>query len=227
MKKIIIDRGVMKLLGCEDTIFRRGNISTFPVETAEEILEIHGIQRGDLIIAQESIPAMGGAGLCASLRKDIDLKNVSILIVTNGVADSVARWHAAGANAVVPKAFDPAQLFFKISELLVIPERKDLRVPLRASVTNERAEETFLAETRNISISGMLIETNHIFQEGDRLQCSFNIAHSKIDLQCRVARVPEQNPGGNLYGLSFVNPDMKTLIIIENYVKMQARRRPS
>lgn len=227
MKKIIIDRSVMKLLRCEDTIFRRGNISTFPVETAEELLELHGVHRGDLIIAQESIQVMGGEGLCASLRKDTDLKNVSILIVTDGLEDCAARWHAAGANAVVPKSFDRAQLFFKISELLVIPERKDLRVQLSASVRNEREEETFLAETRNISISGILLETSHILQEGDRLQCSFNIAHSKINVQCRVARVPERNPDGSLYGLTFVNPDMKTLIIIENYVKMQSRRQPS
>jgi hypothetical protein len=39
-----------------------------------------------------------------------------------------------------------------------------------------------------------------------------------------VVRVDLASPGRSRYGVTFLNLDTKSLIIIENYVKAQARR---
>jgi hypothetical protein len=111
-------------------------------------------------------------------------------------------------------------LLWQASQQLVIPVRKDMRVLLRASIKNGIEENTsFFARSHNISLSGMLLETERVLNAGDRLTCSFNIAHSEITLTCTVERIEATASKRNLYGVRFMNCDTKALIIIENFVK--------
>jgi hypothetical protein len=91
---------------------------------------------------------------------------------------------------------------------------------LRASIKNGIEENTpFFALSYNISISGMLLETDRVLNLGDRLTCAFNIAHSEITLTCTVERIETAASKKNQYGVRFTNCDTKALIIIENFVK--------
>ena len=143
MKKIIIARSIIHTLGSTDSIFRRGTITAYPARTSEEILNIHSVRQADLIVTEDSLPLMGSTRLCATIRSDRLLKNVSIIIVCNNTEESRAQWREAGANAVIARPLDPVLLFSKISELIVIPQRKDLRVSLRVSVENRRNNVSF------------------------------------------------------------------------------------
>lgn len=221
MKKIIIARDIMHVLGGADTIFGRGHITIYPARTSEEILNIHGVRKADLIITEASLPHMGAAGLCATIRSDALLKNVSIIVICDKAGESIDQWREAGANAVISRPIEAVLLFSRISELLVIPQRKDLRVPLHASV---KSQGQIAADSRNISISGMLLETGHALEKGDRLTCTFNIVHSEITTECIVTRADEAGPGKRRYGVTFLNSDTKSLVIIDRFVKSQAKQ---
>ncbi len=223
MKKIIIAETIMRGIGGLDAFFRRGDITTYPAVTSEEVLNIHGVRKADLIITDLALPLMGGAKLCAAIRSDAALKHVSIIMACDDAEAPLSACGEAGANAVLSKPVDPVQLFSKISELLVIPLRKDLRVLLRVSVKGREGDSSFFASSQDISISGMLLETDRGLKKGDRLICSLNIGHSEVTTACEVTRVNKTASGRLRYGVKFLNLDTKSLIVIEQFVKINVR----
>ena len=218
MKKVIIARSVLHLLGGHETLFSRGSVTAYPARTSEEILNLHGVHRADLIITEADLPLMGGARLCSLLREDEDLKRVSIVMVCDSSPAGTADCAGGQANAVIPKPIDPVLFFSKVSELLVIPRRKEMRVLLRASVKGREQEKSFYAMSRNISISGMLIETDRALRKGDAITCSFSLGHVEITADCIVVRV-SLSGARVICGVSFINLNTKELIIIEQFVK--------
>jgi hypothetical protein len=82
---------------------------------------------------------------------------------------------------------------------------------------------TFTATSYNISISGMLLETKRELNKGDKLYCSFNIAHSEITTQCLIVRVERTDAGRFRYGARFMGLDTKAIVVIEQYVKSRIK----
>lgn len=223
MKKIIIAESIMRDIGGLDTIFKRGDITMYTALTSEEILNVHGVRKADLIITDLGLPLMGGAKLCSAIRTDAGLKNVSIILASDGTEASLAACREAEANAVIARPIDAIEFFSKISELLVIPQRKDLRVLLRVSVKGLEGKTSFFASSQDISISGMSFEIDRVLKKGDHLTCALNIGHSEITPECEVTRVSRTTSGRLRYGVEFLNLDTKSLIIIEQFVKINVR----
>jgi CheY-like chemotaxis protein len=219
MKKVIIAESVLRELGNSNTLFRRGGITLHPARTSEEIVSLHREQRADLIVSDFSLPVMGGARLCSLIRGDAALKEVSLVIVCDPSGPSRAQCEQAGANTVLASPVDPFELFSLISELLVIPQRQDMRAFLRVSVAGREKKASFLGVSHNISISGMLLEAEQKIGEGERLACSLNISNLPLAVECKVVRVEEASSGRFRYGVKFLNLDTKSLIIIEQFVK--------
>ncbi len=224
MKKIIIAEPIIHDIERNNTVFGRGSISVISARSSEEILNLHGAHQADLIITDFELPFMGAAQLCSLIRNDAGLKNVSIIIVCNATDASLADCRESGANAVIPKPASPDALFATMSELLVVPQRKDIRVLQRISVKSTEGDTTFFAQSLNISISGMLIETDRTFKQGDRLTCAFNIAHNEVAVDCMVMRTDRTASGKRRYGIKFMNCDTKSLVIIDHFVKTQIKR---
>ncbi len=219
MKKIIIARSALHAIGEDETIFGRGNIITLKARTSEEILNIHGVQRADVIITDVSLPLMGGVKLCSAIRGDAELRNVSIIMICDDTEASLAESREAQANAVLPKPVDPVRLFSKISELLMVPRRQDMRSFLHATVQGREGNSTFLGVTLNISISGLLLETEQALKQGDRVTCAVNIGGREIVSECEVMRVERQASGKFHYGVKFLNLGTKSLVLIEQFVR--------
>src|SRR3972149_2379500 len=130
MKNIIIAETIMRDIGGQEEILRGEDNTKYAALTSEEIVNIHGVRKAHLIIADLSLPLMGGVKLCSAIRSDAGLKNVSIIMAWDNAEAAFSACREAGANDVIARPIDPIQLFTKISELLVIPQRKDLRVLL-------------------------------------------------------------------------------------------------
>ncbi len=219
MKKIIIARNIMHVIGSHDTIFQRSNITTFPARTSEEILHLHGVHKADIIITEEGLPLMGGIKLCSAIRSDARLKNVSVILICDGTAPSLSHCRDAQANIVFPKPLDPSQLTWKVSELLLAPQRQEMRTFLHVSVKGQEKKANFLGVSQNISISGMLFETDRVLETGDQVTCTFQIGSREIVADAEVKRTVRIAPGRYQYGVRFINLDMKYIILIEQFIK--------
>jgi CheY-like chemotaxis protein len=219
MKKVIIAQTIVDAIEQSSTLFGRGSITLYPARSSEEILELHRKIKADLIITEFSFPVMGGVRLCSSIRSEPGLKDVSLIIYCDDNRVYQAACRDAGANAVIEKPVDAFDLFSKLSELIVIPQRKDMRVLLHVSVAGRQQESVFMATSYNISISGMLLETRRELNKGDKLICSFSVAHTEVNAQGVVMRVDRTDGGRFRYGVKFMGLATKTIVVIEQYVK--------
>jgi CheY-like chemotaxis protein len=223
MKNVIIAQTILDAIELSTTLFGRGSIKLHPVRSSEEILDLHRRMKADLIITDHSLPEMGGVRLCSAIRSEPGLKGVSLIIYCDDNQVFQAACRDAGANAVIQKPVDAYDLFSKISELIVIPQRKDMRVLLRISLDGRREDASFAATSYNISISGLLLETKHELNKGDKLACTFNIAHAEVNAQCMVMRVDTTDTGRFRYGAKFLGLDTRSIVVIEQYVKSKIK----
>lgn len=218
MKRIIIARSIMHAIGGQDTIFGRRTITTYTARTSEEILNVQSVRKADLIITDATLPLMGGAKLCEAIRNDADLKNVSIIMTCDGTEQAVAQCREARANAVIPNPVEPVQLFSQISELIMIPQRKELRLALRGMVRVAGENASFFGISHNISISGILVETDRVLKREERFTGTITVGHREVVAECVVIRV-SKSAGKNQYGVKFLNLDTRSLVLIEQLVK--------
>jgi DNA-binding response OmpR family regulator len=220
VKKVIIAENILGSVGGERSLFSRGGITVYPAHTSEDILALHRQKKADLIIADLALPVMGGSALITRIRGDASLKAVSIIMAYDGEEESRVLCRDAGANAVISKPVDATALFSRVSELIVVPQRKDMRALLRVSVDDQRGGGgPVFAASENISMSGMLLEGNHPYRPGDRLECSFHIGHIEVKVEARVVRSVKEASGRYRCGIQFVNLDTKTMIVIEQFVR--------
>jgi CheY-like chemotaxis protein len=219
MKKVIIAESVLRAIENGNTLFGRGGIKLYPASTSEEIIALHREHKADLIVADFAQPVMGGPGLCTFIRGDAALKDVSLVMVCDPSGPSRTECEQASANTVLTAPVDPFEFFFRIAELLVIPQRQDMRTLLRVSVSGREEKTSFLGVSHNISISGMLLEAEQGLRKGEQLACALNIGNRQVNAECEVIRVERASSGRFRYGAKFFNLDTKSLIIIEQFVK--------
>jgi CheY-like chemotaxis protein len=219
MKKIILARNIMHAIGGHDTILGRASITTYLARTSEEILNIHGVHKADMIITDADLPLMGGGKLCSAIRSDANLKDVSIILICDGTKASIAQCQNAQANSVLMKPIDLPLLFWKVSELLLAPPRQDMRTLIRASVKGREANSTFLGVSHNISISGMFLETDCTLKVGDQVTCTFHLGSREVVADAEVKRLVKLASGKLHYGIRFINLNIKSIILIEQFIK--------
>ncbi len=221
LKTIIIAKSILEAIGTQAGLLGRGTLTILTAQTSEEILSLHGARRADVIITDLNLPLMGGADLCSAIRSDPALRQVSIIMACDRKEETAASG-AIKANAFVALPPDPVEIFSTVAELLVIPQRKTLRVLISATLKGKDPE-TFLAVCQNISISGMLLDTNNRLNAGDQFSCSLMIAHRELSLDCRVVRATAIGKRWQCAAV-FMAPDTKSLILIDQYVKSQVGR---
>ncbi len=220
MKKIIIAHDILESVGGVHSVFGRGSITVYPAKTSEQVLALHREKKADLIITDLTLPVMGGEALISTVRGDAELKDVSIIMAHDGLETSRAVCRQSGANAIIAKPVEATDLFARVSELIVVPQRKDMRVLLRVSIEDgQGGVSPVFAASENISISGMLIEANHPYRTGERLLCSFHINHSEVKIEGRVVRSARAKSGRYHCGIHFTSLDTRTLIVIEQFVQ--------
>jgi CheY-like chemotaxis protein len=224
MRNVIVAKSVLHAVEKSGTLFRRGGIQVHTAISSEEVLDLHRRIKADLIITEFSLPVMNGVQLCSSIRTDPGLKDVSIIVACDDSKVCQAACKGAGANAVIANPVDPYDLFSKVSELIIIPKRKEMRVLLHVSIDGKDQQSPFIATSYNISVSGMLLETRRELNAGDVLRCSFSIAHTEVNAECAIMRIDRTEGGRSRYGVKFLSLAARHFVIIEQYVKSRIKQ---
>jgi CheY-like chemotaxis protein len=217
MKKIIIADVLLSLLDKEGGFLQRTEVERFTATTNDEILAVHRAEKADLIITQLDMPGFGSELLCSTIRKDEDLRRVSLLLICRDDEGDRERASRCNPNAVLTHPVDADQLLEKAQQLLNVPWRGAFRVLLRVRIEGNDKDKAFFCRSENISTSGLLIETERTFEKGDRVVCSFFlpdsrqlIAHGEVS---RMLKKTAQQPL-NRYGIKFsrLAPDVQSAI---------------
>ena len=223
MKKVLLVDDVKLFLELEKTLLaNRTNLQLFTATSGQEAIEIHKREKIDLILCDLYMPGMNGSEVCKIIRKDDNLKKVSIIIVTTSAKDRDMCLEA-GANAVVLKPIDPSELLEKVGKYINIPMRRDIRILARIGVEGLRGmvAESFISNTVNISVNGVLIETSHTLTIGDAVSCSLSIPGNStlITVTGEVVRKGEGRQSGiSYYGIKFLDVREEDKRAIASYI---------
>lgn len=220
MKKILIAE-TLKTFIADDRALERNDVVIVSAATVEEILSAHRTDRADLIIADLDMPESGGDRLCYLIRREQDLRAVSIIIVCDCSEEVRERCIAFGANAVVQKPVRSEDLLGKIKSLLDIRERKAVREIVKISVAVSSPGIFFFAIAKNLSGSGLLFETNRIIRKGSRVTCSFVLQHQVVaDGEiARICRTSGKSGDNFEYGVRFIGLDSSGKMEVEDYCR--------
>jgi CheY-like chemotaxis protein len=218
MKTVIVAEALSLLLDAKKTLPSKEGTTVLTARSAEEILDLHRRHKADLVVAELGLPKMGGAALCRTLREDPDLRAVSVILICENTDSDVLEAQKAGANAILTKPVNPADLRGKAAELLGVPKRERMRVLMRVAHREGGKKKSFFSSSHNISTSGLLFESKTAFKQGDHVVCSFFITSVQIVVDAEIMRV-SQNPDGMFtYGVKFLNLSPDGQAAIEKFI---------
>ncbi len=219
MKKILLVNSVIVFHEKHKGLLNRADLRIFTAVSGRDALRIHRQERVDLIVAELDMPQIGGDKLCSVIRTEKEFKNTSILLTCRNTPEDLERVAQSGANAWLTKPIDPALFLEKIGQLLTVSVRKDYRVLLKAKVTGEIGSTPFFCTSYNISISGILIETDKVLNKGDRITCTFFLPGSRqIVVDGETIRSLTMSENCFHYGIRFVDLDREAGAEIERFV---------
>jgi len=227
MKKVLIASDIHALLKQDGAFLNRTDIQVFVAATNDDILKIHREERMDLIITRLDMPGLEGERLYQQLREDAALRSVSLIMTCANTPEEIRKSSRIRSNAVLLQPLHPVLLMAKAQQLLDIAARQTFRVLLSANIDGHSWEGSFYCRTRNISTTGMLIETNRRLADESRLSCQFYLPQSKrIQASGKIVRIIEQSPGNEEYhyGFMFTDISAEARQALADFVERAARR---
>lgn len=224
MEKVLLVDDVKLFIELEKTLLAdRSNLQLFTATSGQEAIEIHKREKVDVILCDLYMPGMNGNEVCRIIRNDGNLNKVSIIIVTTSAKDSDICLEA-GANDIILKPINPSEFLKKVGKYINIPVRRDIRIFVRIGVDGVRGTgpESFLGNTVNISMSGILIETSHTLSIGETVSCSFFAPGNSTPITAAgevVRKADGRQPEMNYYGIRFIDIKEEDKLAIDNYIK--------
>src|SRR5882672_2012712 len=104
--------------------FAREDLQISAVDDGEAALRVAKQSKPDVILADVSMPKLGGYELCQRVRADAGLKDVPVLLLGGPTPIDPAKAMAVGANGHMPKPFDSAKLIEHVKTILANPRAK-------------------------------------------------------------------------------------------------------
>jgi CheY-like chemotaxis protein len=225
MKKLLLINPDKDSLAWERTVLERGDLQIFTAATAEEGLDIHRKEKVNLLLTELELPGLGGDELCSRIRRERSLRKVSLAVICGDIPEEVTRAEKCGANAVLVKPVRPEQLNDCVGKLLSVPPRRDCRVLVKAQIYGRRGATTLYCASRNISLAGLLIESEDLLAVGDRISCMFFLpGASQITAVGEIVRATRLSRMANQYGIRFISLYPQVHTEIEKFVSANPAR---
>jgi len=227
MKKILIVDDLRPFVEEQRGVLSRADFRIFTASSGEEALKLHREEKVDLIITDLDMPGMPGDELVSLIRKDHALKRVSVIMVCRKRDVELERCANCGADTYLTRPLNPAELRQKAEALLEVPYRKEMRVLCKVEVKGKFKAEPFFCTSKDISASGMLLETEKILAKSDRIRLSFFIPEEDLRVQAegevmRVAKTRETFR----YGVKFSAIGPEEQVAVKRFVDRKTRRPP-
>ena len=220
MKKILIESELNHLLHQQDSFLKRSDVRIFTAGSSDELLRIHRKERVDLIVTPVDLPGMGMELISVNLRSDVLTKSVRLVLIAPNNRIAIESCSRCKPDAVVLRPVYPQVLLARCQQLLGVDWRVNYRVLITVSVNGLMGDEKFVCRSRDISSSGLLIETDKKLALESRLTCSFTLpGEVRIQADGEVVRM-----AGNalaapyLYGIKFIDISSEAHNALENFI---------
>lgn len=223
MKKIIIadnnDPEIQTLSG----ILKDNDFVVYIASSAEDALSLHLKYKADMIIADLDVEVSGGDGLANKLKENEEMrKGVYIILICNGRKADLERCGKSGVNSYVKRPVIPNDLLQRIRSVATTQYTRATRVLVKVDVKSLYHNESFFCTSKNLSISGILLESDKIMAKGDEISLSFFLPdEERVGTTGKVMRIARGGESRYVYGVEFVSMEDEHRAIIEKFVDHQ------
>lgn len=207
----------------------RAAVVVYTATSGKEVIDIHQRENVDLILLSRYMPGMDGEQVCKLIKSGEATKNVAIVLLMAGlkVDDIDDHIKSVGADDYIIKPFSPAEFVNKVSKFITIPVRESVRILTKLTVEAKLGKESFIGNTIDMSVVGMLLETEKQIDMENTVNCTFSLPEAPHPITVTgnvIRKVDGRVPPLKRYGIKFVNLDSKSEMAIEKYVFKQQRQ---
>lgn len=224
MKNILIASASPIFIERNGALLRRSDFRIFSAESGSEAMAITSAEIIDLILLDIQLKDQSGESFCIDLcNKDFDPKSVIILVCNDNEAD-FTRLKDCGADVLISRPIMPLQLIKTVGQFLTVQLVRSRRVSLRVKVISRKDDIEFYCLSQNISLTGMLIETEFSLELGCIILCQFSIpGTADVETEGEVVRSSRTLDGSHQYGVHFTSLNRRFRHEIDTYIAAVVR----
>ncbi len=224
MKKALIAIDLISLYMKKEGFLDRADIKVLTVASNNAFLKTHEKEKVDLMVTRLDMHgSITIEKLIETIRKNEELKKVSIILICEDTPEHRERSKKCGANAVFVKPVDIDLLHDKMCQLMSVPPREAYREVLHiVDIEGKFGDRAFFGHAENISTNGMLMKTEDIFTAGDQIYFSFFLPGGmRVRVRGEVVRLIKQPPALHMckYGIRFTDITPQDKAAIGMYVE--------
>ena len=208
-----------------ESVLWRSGVARYAAANAEAVLDMSRSIKPQMVVLDDGDPA--AEEVVRRLRADPQTRQLSIAILAR--APSTERQEMlchAGANAVLSEADGQALWDDRFEDLLGVPPRREVRVPIAITIWSRRDPRPgaeVVGVSVNVSVTGLLVETRAPLAVGSTLNMSFRLptAAEELRLMGRVVWTT-QGPGEAWRsGVEFLGFHGRTMEVILSFAQQQ------
>jgi len=218
-KTILITNQTDPVLEFGRNVFLRQGCNVLTAATGAEVVQLCKRQTPDLAVIDLGITEPAGLTVLRSLQADPETAHLPVVVIADtSPADTARHFQGKGVMDYLAKPVRLVELTRRTAELLAIPFRCPLRIPVQVSRGREPSAGASTAEVYDISINGMRIVGQLDLSMGATLHLNFRLPDRPADSEA-VALVMRTAPLGaeHEYGLEFIETPDEVLDLIEEY----------
>ncbi len=219
MKNILIVSSSPTFIERNGALLRRSDFRIFIADSSAEAMTLIDSESIDLILVDINLADVTGELFCSQVRsKQIDPRSV-ILLVCNDSNDDFDRLKDCGSDVLIARPIKPLQLIKTVGQFLTVQLVRSRRVSLRVKVMSMKDEVEFFCISHNISLTGMLIETEYFLELGNTIECQFTIPGSiEVETEGEIVRSARTMDGAYKHGIHFTTLNRQFRHEIDVYI---------
>jgi len=220
MKKILIISSSPAFIERNKSLLERADFQIHTATSGQRALSCHESTQIDLIISEFKLSDMMGDHLYQLFKNESVHSGVPfILIYRDNFSDEYESAQKCNVTALVPRPIQPEYFLKVVGGILDTQVLRSKRVIINVNVLVKKNVMRFNCTSNNISIMGILIESDTELDQEDRVICQFTIPdYSEIKVEGVVMRSVRKIDGGFQHGIRFIDLPLKAKKDIEKYV---------
>lgn len=224
MKKILIVSSSPSFIERNGTLLRRSDFKIFIASNSSDAMGLIRSETVDLLLIDITLADVTGESFCTQVRSNqVDPKSV-ILLVCNDTADDFERLKGCGADVLIARPIKPLQLIKTVGQFLTVQLVRSRRVSLRVKVISKKDAVEFFCLSHNISLTGMLIESEYFLEIGNTIVCQFTIPGSiDVEAEGEIVRSARTMDGAYQHGVHFTTLNRQFRHEIDVYIASVVR----
>lgn len=206
------------------TVLYRSDVERITISDPDAALPTAKARLPNLVVIKDQLPQLAER-LVRQLKDAPETRRAAVVVLLRGETPGAEMaLRRAGASLVLGGAVDPLLWDDRLEELFSEPRRRDVRIPARYVVWPHSIEEARPGTAVNLSVRGMLLETENELPIGSTLEVTFELPGGQdTSVVGQVVREAPEGEGPQRYGLDFIILRGSSRAQIEAFVESEAR----